>query len=128
MKPEEERPSIRLLVVRMGAVLLALLVVYVLGAGPEVYFESCHRNQGGSIQPPSGYAIAHALYEPLYRVVGRTPLESPLASYRAWWVQRAYERYPPILMSSTPIRRLEVIRGESGNLEWREIPRVNAGE
>ena len=81
-----ETPSLRRLLVRGAATLLALAGLYLLGVGPAIYVAEKY--------PPSQTFVGE-LYEPLFWVASRTPLATPLNPYVEWWLTLARQRGHP---------------------------------
>ena len=72
-----ETPSLRRLLVRMAATLLALVVLYVLGSGPASY---------ANMHYPQSRRLYAELYRPLNMAAADTPMEIPLFAYEEWWM------------------------------------------
>ena len=72
----ENPTSLRRLLLRMAATLLALVGLYVLGAGPAIYIY---------VKFPRSMPFVLELYEPLFWEVSQTPLAGLFESYVIWW-------------------------------------------
>ena len=72
----ENPTSLRRLLVRMAATLLALVVLYLLGAGPACYVAE---------KFPRSELFVELLYFPLWEGIAQTPLAGPFYSYATWW-------------------------------------------
>ena len=75
-----ETPSLRRLLVRMAATLLALTGLYVLSVGPAAYVDE---------KLPASQTFLTTLYMPLFDVMEQTPLAEPFYSYVIWWRELA---------------------------------------
>ena len=71
----ENQTSLRRLLVRMAATLVALAVLYVLGAGPASY---------AYMHYPQSRRLYAELYRPLNMAAADTPMEIPLFAYEEW--------------------------------------------
>ena len=76
----ENQTSLRRLLVRMAATLLALAVLYVLGAGPAVYM---------AVKFPRSEPLLSQIYRPLDEAMLNTPLWSAFHAYENWWTEFA---------------------------------------
>ena len=75
-----ETPSLRHLLVRMAVTLLALVLLYVLGAGPAVYM---------AVKFPRSEPLLSQIYRPLDEAMLNTPLWSAFHAYENWWTEFA---------------------------------------
>jgi len=67
---------------RIGAILFALCLIYVLSLGPAVaVFEWA----GAEEAHPAAARAARIIYAPLEYLHGHTPLKEPLDLYAGWW-------------------------------------------
>ena len=71
-----ETPSLRRLLVRMAATLLALLLLYPLSVGPAVYLAVRLRKEHNEL---------FRFYAPLNWAIEGTPLEQICRAYGVWW-------------------------------------------
>lgn len=115
--------TVRGLFVRIGGVLLGVLFLYVLGAGPATYYQTRYANTLGIdirsvVNPDEGlpkdvlgsWAVCEAMqtmYRPLEAGVKGTPLEKPLADYRQRWTESATARYPLRIRTSHGLQRVD---------------------
>ena len=76
----ENPPSLRHRLLHGAAGLIALVGLYVLGAGPAFYMHYKGHLGARFIDP---------LYAPLLDTVRDTPLATPLQTYICWWAKRA---------------------------------------
>ena len=72
--------SLRHLLVRMAATLLALVVLFPLSYGPAVFV---------AYKFPSTHDHIVAFYDPLVQAIAGTPLNPPFDAYVIWWERRA---------------------------------------
>ena len=81
---ETERPhSLRHLLIRIFGSVLALLLLYVLSAGPAAYYIVKKLSQGNG--SGASVPILIQIYQPLSKCVADTPLEPPFVAYCLWW-------------------------------------------
>ena len=71
-----ETPSLRHRLLQGAGVLVALPLLYVLGAGPVSYL---------IVKDQRNVEFVGDLYAPLFRAANRTPLAAPFFSYVNWW-------------------------------------------
>ena len=76
----ENPTSLRRLLLRVAATLLALLLLYPLSAGPAYYL---------AVKLHTHSKALHRFYVPLDWATKATPLEKPIFIYVGWWMMLA---------------------------------------
>lgn len=91
---DQEKPhSLRRFVARMVCTLLALPLLYILSAGPAVYFVIRFEKDG---------SLWEEIYAPALWLIGVSHLEPPMEAYLNWWSQIAWSRRKSIEVPPPP--------------------------